>query len=57
MTVLYSLVRWFSGEILNSPDTRKPKTHFCQYYHEFGEYTIYDIIGAIKLIHSYQAFL
>jgi len=31
VTALYSLMRWFSGEILNSPDTRKPKTYFCQY--------------------------
>ena len=32
VTALYSLMQWFSGEILNSPDTIKPKTHFCQYY-------------------------
>jgi len=44
VTALYSLMRLFSGEILNSPDTRKPKTHFCQYYR------------AIKLIHTYQVF-
>jgi len=38
MTVLYSLMRWFLGEILNSLDTRKPKTHFCQYYKGYQTY-------------------
>jgi len=38
-------MRWFSGEILNSPDTRKSKTHFCQYYRGYQTY------------HTYQAFL
>jgi len=38
VTVLYSLIRWLSGEILNSPDTRKPKTQFCQYYRGYETY-------------------
>jgi len=32
MIVLYGLMRWFSGEIFNSPDTKKPKTSVNIYY-------------------------
>jgi len=41
VTALYSLIQWFSGEILNSlcMGTKKPKAHLCQYF----------IIGAIQL--------
>jgi len=38
VTALYNLMQWFSGEILNSSDTRKPKTDFCQYYRGYQNY-------------------
>jgi len=44
VTVLCSLIRWFLGEILNSPDTRKPKTHFCQYYRGYQTYPYLSIV-------------
>jgi len=38
VTALYSLMRWFLDEILNSLDTRKPITHFCQYHRGYQTY-------------------
>jgi len=59
VTVLYTLMRWFLDEILNSLDTKKPKihllAHFCQYY--FKGYQTYpylwSILWGLKAIKCY----
>jgi len=51
VTVLYSLMRWISGEILNSLDTRKPKTPFCQYYRGYQTYPyLSNVLWCLKTI-------
>jgi len=49
-------MRWFSGEILNSPDTRKPKAHFCQYYRSYQTYpylsSVFMMLKTIKMLYE-----